>query len=197
MNKPFASLKAGSSQDSVTLGLIADTHVPDRSRRLHPAVLPAFEKAGVDQILHAGDISVPRILRQLEEVAPVMAVRGNRDWFGFKELPMRRVLRIGEKRIGLTHGHGSWGHYLRDKLRYLLRGPQSFEVALQRAIAMIEDVDVVVFGHNHEPMVKEIDGLLVVNPGSACCQVLAGKPPTVGLLHVDGKKIWGEIVNLE
>ncbi|MCL5429842.1 MAG: metallophosphoesterase [Chloroflexi bacterium] len=185
------------SQGLVTLGLIADTHVPDRSRRLHPAVLPAFEKAGVSTILHAGDISVPRVLRQLGEVAPVLAVRGNRDWFGFKDLPMQRIVQFGQRRIGLTHGHGNWRLYVSDKLRYLLRGPQSFEVALKRSIALMADVDVVVFGHNHEPMVKDMDDLLVINPGSACCQVFAGKPPSVGLLHLDRKKMWGEVVYLE
>lgn len=179
------------------IGLIADTHVPDRTWRLHPGVLPAFHKAGVSQILHAGDISAPRVLRQLEEVAPVLAVRGNRDWFGFKDLPMQRVIQIGEKRIGLTHGHGGLGLYLRDKARFLVRGPQPFERAMHRAMLLVAGVDVLVFGHNHEPMVKRIDGLLVINPGSACCQVLAGKPPTVGLLHVDGGDMVGEIVDLD
>lgn len=182
---------------AVTLGLIADTHVPDRSRRLNPAVLPLFEKAGVSTILHAGDISVPRVLRQLEELAPVLAVRGNRDWFGFRDLPMQRIFNVGEKRIGLTHGHGSGRQYLGDKIRYLLRGPQSFEFFMQRAMGLISDVDVLVFGHNHEPMVREIDGLLVVNPGSACCQMLPGKPPTVGLLHIGGATAQAEIVNLD
>jgi putative phosphoesterase len=178
------------------IGLIADTHVPDRSRQLNPAVLPAFDKAGVSRILHAGDISVPRVLQQLEELAPVLAVRGNRDWFGFSDLPMQRVIEIDGKRIGLIHGHGSWGIYLRDKARFLLRGPRSFEFFMQRAIGLIRDVDVLVFGHNHEPMIKEKDGVLVVNPGSACCQVLPGRPPTVGLLHIEREKTRAEIVEL-
>lgn len=182
---------------AITLGLIADTHVPDRTRGLHPAVLPTFEKAGVSQILHAGDISIPRVLRQLEEVAPVLAVRGNRDWFGFRDLPMQRVVSVGEKRIGLIHGHGSWGLYLRDKLRFLVRGPQPFERAMHRAMGLMGGVDIVVFGHNHEPMVREANGLLVVNPGSACCQAVAKKSPSVGLLHINGKFIRAEIVFLE
>ena len=197
VDKDRIDLETKYAQGLVSLGLIADTHVPDRSRSLHPAVLTIFEKAGVNAILHAGDISVPRVLRQLEELAPALAVRGNRDWFGFQDLPMQRTIQIGKRRIGLTHGHGNWRQYVGDKMRYLLRGPQSFEVALNRSIAMMVDADVVVFGHNHEPMVKEIDGRLVINPGSACCQGLAGKPPTVALLHVDGQRAWGEIVNLE
>ena len=185
------------SQGVVTIGLIADTHVPDRSRKLHPAVLPTFEKAGVSTILHAGDISVPQVLRQLEELAPVLAVRGNRDWFGFKDLPMQRVVPVGQKRIGLIHGHGSLSLYLRDKLHFLVHGPQPFERAMRRAMGFMAGIDMVVFGHNHEPMVKEVDGILVINPGSACCQAFGLKPPSVALLHVNGNEARAEIVFLE
>jgi putative phosphoesterase len=180
---------------STTLGLIADTHVPDRRRDLHPRILPIFREAGVSTILHAGDIAVPRVLKELAQVAPVTAVRGNRDWI--VRLPYHRTLTVEDVRIGLTHGHGSWGQYGRDKLRFLLRGPQTFEYFMQRAISLAGNVDVVVFGHNHEPMVKDVDGKLVVNPGSACCQMLPGKPPSVALLHIDGDKASAEIVNLD
>ena len=181
----------------VTLGLIADTHVPDRRRALHPQVLPTFRRAKVGSILHAGDLSVPRVLVELETVAPVVAVRGNRDWFGFGDLPLHRTLIVGQVRIGLTHGHGSWAHYLADKFHYLLHGPRSFEFFTARAVSLVPDVDVVVFGHNHEPLVKHMDGKLVVNPGSACCQMLPGRPPTIGLLHIEGKAAHAEIVDLE
>jgi len=184
--------------NTITLGLIADTHVPDRRRELHPKVLPLFKAAGVAQILHAGDISVPRVLRQLSEVAPVLAVRGNRDWFGFADLPMSRTIKIAEVRIGLTHGHVNWRVYARDKLAFLLSGKaQSFDYFTQRVVAEMADMDAIVFGHNHEPFVRQVDGRLVINPGSACCQMLPGKPPSVGLLHIEGKKMRGEIVFLE
>ncbi len=180
-----------------TLGLIADTHVPDRRRALHPQVLPTFRRAKVTTILHAGDLSVPRVIIELETLAPVVAVRGNRDWFGFGDLPFHRTLVVDQVRIGLTHGHGSWAHYVADKFNLLLHGPRSFDYFTMRAVSLIRDVDVIVFGHNHEPMVKYVDGKLVVNPGSACCQMLPGRPPTVGLLHIDGKKVSAEIVDLE
>jgi putative phosphoesterase len=183
--------------NSVTIGLIADTHVPDRCRRLNPAILPIFAKAGVSTILHAGDISVPRVLRELVELAPVLAVRGNRDWFGFKDLPMQRVFTVGKKRIGLTHGHGSGRQYMRDKVRYLFRGPQKFEFFMKRALGLINNVDVLVFGHNHEPMVKEVVGMLVVNPGSACRQALDIKPPSVALLYINDENVKAEIIYLE
>lgn len=180
------------------LGVIADTHIPDRRRRLHPQVLPTFEAAGVQAILHAGDISVPRVLRELEELAPVVAVRGNRDWFGFNDLPLRRVVQFDGVRIGLTHGHGGFRLYTGDKLRYLLRGPQLFEVAAKRAVSLFEErVDAVVFGHNHEPMNKPVNGRLMFNPGSACCQVVGDRPPSVGIMQINKGRVRGEIVFLE
>jgi len=181
----------------VTLGLIADTHIPDRRRALHPEVLPTFQRAGVTTILHAGDLSIPRVLTQLESLAPVVAVRGNRDWFSVGRLPLHRTLVVGQVRIGLTHGHGSWGRYLADKVHFVLHGPRTFEYFTARAVSLVPDADVIVFGHNHEPMVKTVNGKLVVNPGSAGCQVLPGRAPSVGLLHIDGKDVWAEIVDLE
>lgn len=181
----------------ITLGLIADTHVPDRKRELDPRIVPLFRAAGVSRILHAGDISVPRVLAELEQAAPVTAVRGNRDWFGFRDLPLSRMVEAGGKRIGLTHGHIDWSHYARDKMRFLLRGPQSFEFYAQRVAAEMPDVDALVFGHNHEPMIREMAGKLVINPGSACCQVLKERQPSVALLHIEDGQMRAEIVYLE
>lgn len=181
----------------ITIGLIADTHVPDRTRGLHARVLPLFEQANVSAILHAGDISVPRLLAQLAEVAPVLAVRGNRDLFAFDDLPLSRSLEFGGVHIGLAHGHMGWRNYLRDKLRYLLRGPQTFDFYAQQVCAQFPNEDVVVFGHNHDPMLRHRAGQLVINPGSACCQVLPAKPPSVGLLHIRDGKASAEIAFLD
>jgi putative phosphoesterase len=184
--------------NEIAIGLIADTHVPDRRRQLHPNVVPTFKKAGVTQILHAGDISVTRVLQQLGEVAPVVAVRGNRDWFGLAKLPISRIVEIGEVRIGLTHGHVGWRMYAKDKLAFLLSGrPQSFDYFTDRVVAGMLDMDVIVFGHNHEPFVRHIGDQLVINPGSACCQMMPDKPPSVALLYIEAKKVRGEIVFLD
>lgn len=177
----------------ITLGLIADTHVPDRRRELDPAVVPIFKAANVQAILHAGDISVPSVLTQLETIAPVYAVRGNRDWFGFKDLPLIRRLEFSGVQIGLTHGHVDWPTYAKDKLAFFLRGPQRFDFFARRVAMAMPDANVVIFGHNHEPMIKHIDGMLVVNPGSACCQVLPGKAPSIALLHINDGAVVAEI----
>lgn len=181
-----------------TFGVVADTHVPDRRRELHAALMVRLREADVEQILHAGDISLPKVLRELEKIAPVLAVRGNRDWFAFKDLPLSRVLKVQGKVIGLTHGHGGLLPYVQDKVRYLVRGPQAFSYFMERVISLLPaDVNAVVFGHNHAPMLKEQDGKVILNPGSACCQILEGVAPSFGLLHINGDEIRGEIVYLE
>jgi hypothetical protein len=181
-----------------TLGIIADTHIPDARRQLHPRVRPVFEEAGVGAILHAGDISIPRGLRDLEAIAPVLAVRGNRDWFGFEDLRLNRIIQVAGATIGLTHGHANLYTYIYDKLRFFVRGPRSFEYFARQAEAQLPpDMDAVVFGHNHEPMIQWRGKKLIFNPGSASYQVLGDKPPSVGLLHIEDGRLRPELVYLE
>ncbi|MBW6475409.1 MAG: metallophosphoesterase family protein, partial [Anaerolineaceae bacterium] len=54
------------NKDVVRIGVLSDTHIPDRVGALHPDILPAFKEMGVELIIHAGDISSPVVLRQLE-----------------------------------------------------------------------------------------------------------------------------------
>ncbi|MBI3158950.1 MAG: metallophosphoesterase family protein [Chloroflexi bacterium] len=183
----------------LTLGIIADTHIPDRARALHPATLDTFRDAGVTEILHAGDICTPRILDQLAQVAPVTAVRGNRDWFARPALPLHRTLVYEAVAIGLTHGHLSWPDYMKDKLAYLARGPQPYRRFAERALsAFPSGVDVVVFGHNHAPYNVIHGDTLVFNPGSATVPnpLEPGLRPSVGLLRIDSGRVEGEVLFL-
>src|SRR5512143_3359148 len=104
------------------LGVLADTHVPDRVAQLDPDVIEVFQQAGVEAILHAGDVSVPEVLEQLGQVAPVYAVRGNRDIFRLYNLPLKVELNINGSSIGMTHGHGTFSRYIIDKLHRAVKG---------------------------------------------------------------------------
>ena len=86
----------------VTLGVISDTHIPDRARSLERLVLDVFQSAGVKAILHAGDVSTPRVITQLEEIAPVHAVRGNRDWVALAHLPYQSLLTFDGIKVGVV-----------------------------------------------------------------------------------------------
>jgi putative phosphoesterase len=152
------------------IGIVGDTHVPDRAARIPPAAVDALR--GVDLILHAGDISTPAVLDELRCLAPVLAVRGNNagDRHNFDPpLPRRIVVRAGGYRIGMTHGVQNYSQRLRDfavgKLGYkhLLVRPVGW-----RARRQFDAVDAIVFGHIHWPWIGTLDGVLMVNPGGLC-----------------------------
>jgi uncharacterized protein len=129
--------------DSAThlIGLISDTH-----GMVRPDVHDAL--AGVELILHAGDVGDDDILDELETIAPVRAVRGNTDAPGRPRLEEWIDLDVGGVRIHVSHGH-EVGSPTPDKLfaRY--------------------DAGVIVYGHSHKQMVTKRDARLAVNPGAA------------------------------
>jgi uncharacterized protein len=146
------------------IGLISDTH-----GWLRQAVFHAF--AGVDRILHAGDIGPPGLLVELEAIAPVTAVWGNTDGFEIRE-QTEGVARVEENgwRIVLLHGHQ-------------LGSPTP--EGLRRACP---DADIIVYGHTHRPLVERADGILVVNPGAAG-PTRFGIPASVAVLSVVGDPV--------
>jgi putative phosphoesterase len=179
----------------ITLGVVADTHVPDKVRRLNPEVLSVFRAAKVGAILHAGDVSIPRVLTQLEEVAPVHAVRGNRDWVRMRHLPAAISLTFEGVTVGLTHGHGRLGDYLVEKFRFLTQGYR-FERYYRVVKRIFPDAGIIVFGHSHIPANVWVEGVLYFNPGTASLWE-NDLPPSVGIVHIhDGGKVEAEIVVL-
>ena len=124
--------------------------------------------AGVDRILHAGDVGAPDILTALRRIAPVEAVRGNVDYGVWADaLPLRRDL--------------------------LLMG--SHCLIAFREDARPADADVVVFGHSHRPLIDGSDGVLWINPGSAGPRRFQ-LPVTVGLLETEGGEVKARLIEL-
>ena len=72
------------------IGLLSDTHIPDRAKVLPQKVIDTF--SDVELILHAGDLTSPRVIKELEEIAPVMAVQGNMDRVNGTDLPKAKVI---------------------------------------------------------------------------------------------------------
>ena len=140
------------------IGLIADTH-----GLLRPEALEALR--GCDHIVHAGDIGNPDILRALQALAPVTAVRGNNDnhelWAG---VALEHSLRLGEIGVYVTH-----------------------EMADVPAV-LPAGTDVVVTGHSHKPLQQIRDGVLFVNPGSAGPRRFK-LPVTLAILQVQGREM--------
>jgi putative phosphoesterase len=174
-----------------TIGIIADTHVPQRLPRLPAGIASAFR--GVDLIMHAGDINARQVLNELEAIAPVIAVAGNADLFRHG-LPLTRVFESEGKRIGLVHGHGGWSRYLVSKVRDQLGYSEEYYLNIvQRSFG---PVDAIVFGHTHRVYRAVRSGVLLFNPGPVAPTYYHTTGPQVGLLHVSSQSIDTEVVRL-
>jgi putative phosphoesterase len=145
-----------------TLGLIADTHMPERCRNLPPAVFEVLR--GVDLLLHAGDVGELWVLDQLSAIAPVVAVHGNDETADAqRELPYQQIVTAGGQRILLTHAH-----YPNRAEEMASRKPNAWDVIFQRRVSMARraGAQIVVFGHTHVPMFHQVDDIWLVNPGA-------------------------------
>lgn len=147
------------------LAVISDTHLPRSGHRLPARCTEELERA--DLILHAGDIVTLAVLRAIERHGPVVAVRGNVDDEEVRAaLPAQRIVEAGGARIGLVHDAGP----ARGRLARLRR--------------RFGDVDAVVFGHSHIPLLDTEDGVQIFNPGSPTDPRRQPRP-TMGLARVD------------
>jgi putative phosphoesterase len=142
------------SEQNMKIGVISDTH-----GLLRPEVAPAL--TGVDRILHLGDVGKISILRDLEKIAPVTAVRGNVDHSGpCSELPETEVVLIDDRYVYMLHDLGT-----------LHLDPVAGKFAA------------VLYGHSHVPNFIHKKGVLYFNPGS-CGPRRFQLPVTIGLLTV-------------
>lgn len=151
------------------IGLISDTHGVVR-----PDVHEAL--AGVELILHAGDVGGDAILDELRLIAPVHAVWGNTDPPGTPGLSESLSLTVDGVRIHVQHGHE-------------LGRPTP------EALLAAYDEDVLVYGHTHRQLVVEAAGRLVVNPGAAGPRRFDLRP-SVAVLAIGGGRARAELVAL-
>ncbi len=190
------TIGSATSAEAITLGVIADTHIPDRRPALDGRILPLFRERGVKAILHAGDVSVPAVLEELRKVAPVYAVKGNRDWIWLRNLPAEQNLVFGGVKIGMAHGHGGWLNYVLDRPVFMVRGYYHSRL-LPRLKARFPSARVIVFGHGHLSLVKWKDDQLYFNPGSPHFPTKKNITPSLGFLHIrENGEVDGEIVFL-
>lgn len=189
---------SGESGAAATFGVLADTHVPDRLRAIPERVLELLGTLGLEAILHAGDICRPDVRGVLSAIAPVEAVRGNRDvlWPGNWSLPRTRIIERGGHRIVLTHGDRGAGEYV-ARLRAGRRGKDTPDATERRLLTRFDGADAIVYGHTHVPRVRLVEGTLLMNPGSIAPAHYTALGATIGLLHVSSSGVTGEIVRLD
>jgi putative phosphoesterase len=152
---------------TLRVGVISDTH-----GLLRPEALSAL--AGVQHLIHAGDVGAPEVLERLAMLAPVTAVRGNND-------------------------HGDWAAQLPEATTFELAGLRLHllhnlaELAVDPAERGIR---VVLAGHSHRPMVRESGEVLYLNPGSAGPRRFR-LPVSVALLEIRGETIAARLIELQ
>jgi len=148
--------------------VLADTHI-HMLEHLPKKLIDALST--VDLIIHAGDFTDVKLLEELRRLREVRAVQGNMDSMEIKTvLPVKEIIEVGNKQIGITHGSGS---------------PCGIE---ERVRKMFESnrVDIIVYGHSHRSQNKITDGILFFNPGKAT--------DSFGILTIDGEAK-GEIID--
>ena len=149
------------------IGVISDTH-----GLLRPEALEALR--GSELIIHAGDVGSQVILRDLEELAPVVAIRGNIDkakWASI--LPEREVVELGDHTLYMLHD-----------LKTLDLDP------------VLSGFSAVISGHSHRPGIEWRKGVLYLNPGSAGPRRF-NLPVTIARLTLGEEKLEASLVELE
>lgn len=162
MHRSLFPSHLSATQIAATIGLISDTHMPQRWEALPTAVFEVF--AGVDLILHAGDVGELWVLDQLSQLAPVIAVHGNDETADAqRELPYQQLVTVAGQRILLWHSHFPDRIDELDSRRSDEMLPK-FARSLQRAQRC--GAQSVVFGHWHIPLLYEEAGVRIINPGA-------------------------------
>ena len=156
----FSKMTFGNGANTVKIGVISDTH-----NFLDPRIPELF--AGVEHILHGGDIGDRSLLVELEQIAPVTAVSGNTDCD-----PLYRATQLVE-----LAG--------RKFLLHHIVTPGVMRQSIHRQIAVVQP-DVVIFGHTHKPFAERIDGTLFFNPGYAGRQRF-DLPRSLGIIECDAQ----------
>jgi putative phosphoesterase len=151
---------------STTIGVISDTH-----GLLRPQALASLR--GCDVLVHAGDIGAPSVLDELNDIAPVHAVRGNVDKGAWaNELPETLVVGVKDKSIYVIHDLGEL----------------DFKPSAAGFCAVIS-------GHSHIPKSYREDGVLYFNPGSAGPRRFK-LPVSLGKIYVDRDQLETELIEL-
>lgn len=131
------------------IGIIADTHLKDSGSSLSSFLASNFRD--IDILIHAGDFTSTAVLETLKDFKNFYGVTGNND-SGFDEhlLKETEIISIEDVRIGIFHGHG-------EKKTTFARVLDRFSH---------DEVDIVIYGHSHQPVIMTKDGVLYINPGS-------------------------------
>ena len=131
------------------IAILSDTHVKKHSDKLFRLIDTLFKE--VDMIIHAGDYISPIVVSKLREHKNFVGVWGNNDKGYIRDLLKEKViLSVEGYKIGLYHGHGN--------------SKNTLQTAYDKFID--DKIDIIIFGHTHQPLVLTKNKILMINPGS-------------------------------
>lgn len=105
----------------------------------------------IDIIIHLGDFTSPKVLEKIKKKKKVIGVWGNNDRGDLREeLKEKEIIKLKDYKIGLFHGHGTEKNTL-DRVYDIFKK---------------DNVDIILFGHSHQPIIKTKNKTLIINPGS-------------------------------
>lgn len=130
------------------IAIISDTHL---KKNLGQLDYLTAELQNIALLIHAGDYGAAWVLTYLKNHFVFMGVWGNNDDDTIKTtLPEKMLLEVGTYKIGVCHGHGV--------------GKTALERAYETFIH--DSVDIIIFGHSHQPIMSTKKKVLMLNPGS-------------------------------
>ena len=143
--------------------VVSDTH------RHHENLRKALKYEGpIDMLIHLGDVEdEENLIRELAD-CKVEMIAGNNDYFS--DLKREVVIKIGKYKVLLTHGHY---YYVSVGLDFI------------REEAIGRNMDIVMFGHTHRPVIEVSDEVTLINPGSISYPRQNDKKPTYIIMEID------------
>lgn len=161
------------------IGIISDTHIPERAKKLPKEIFEHF--SDVDLIIHCGDVTSESALNELKKISELLVVSGNMD---YGDYPKEHELSVENFRIGIIHGNQIHPRGDTLKMKYL---------------CLEKNWDILISGHTHVPMIKEIPvenkKILLLNPGSPTVPRYPLK--TIMKLKIENKKIDAELISIK
>jgi putative phosphoesterase len=167
------------------IGILSDTHLMGAETLDNLGPQCAEFLSTVDLILHAGDIMIPATLDWCERFAPVLAVRGNNDFFDDPRMERRRVLEYEGWRIGVVHD---------------VEGvPPNVQTLpdLKRHVYGADDLDILIAGDSHYERLEYKEQTLLMDTASPNLPHLKStRLGSMGLLELSAGRVHSEIVVL-
>lgn len=161
------------------IGVIADTHIPDRAKNIPFQILEDFKNA--DMVIHGGDLVDLSVLDKLRTVClDIKAVWGNMDPYDVRtRLPEKEIVKIGNYRIGIMHGYG----------------PPNNLIDLMTDVFKNDNLNLIIFGHSHSPLNEKRGNILYFNPGSPTDKIFSPYN-SYGIIEINDKGMEAKIIKI-